>query len=108
MQPTLDTGRSTLGINATKSFHLNLASDWHSVVPLSWPTDGAASNLAALDFVVHGRNQPFRTIVYFNDESLTMHMCNCLRKLRPPSRVHTVDILHAASGPLSDGMCLPF
>jgi len=63
--------------------------------------EGAATNLAALDFVVRGRDQPLRMIIYFNDKCLTMRACNYLRKLLPPSQVDTVDVLHATRGPLS-------
>jgi len=98
---TLKDVRSTLAIDADKSFHLNLGNDRRNIVPLVWPMDGAASNLGALDFVVRGRDQPLRTIIYFNDKRLTMRACNYLRKLLPPSQVHTVDVLHATRGPIS-------
>ena len=96
---TLKNVRSILGINAERSFHLNLGNDRHNIVPLIWPMEGGKSNLAALDFVVCGRDQPLRTIIYFNDKRLTMHACSYLRKMLPPSQVHTVDILHASRGP---------
>jgi len=56
--PTLANVRPTLGINAETSFHLNLGNDRPNIVPIVWPMEGAASNLAALDFVVRGRGQP--------------------------------------------------
>ena len=99
--PTLEDVRSTLAINPEKSFHLNLGNDRPNIIPIVWPMEGAASNLAALDFVVRGRGRPLRTIIYFNDKRLTMRACNYLRKLLHPSRVHTVDVLHATRGPLS-------
>ena len=97
--PVLDDVRSTLAINPAKSFHLG--NDRHNIVLLVWAMDSAASNLAALDFVVVGRDRPLRTIIYFNDKRLTMHACKYLQKLLPPSQVHTVDVLHATRGPLS-------
>lgn len=99
--PTLQNVRSTLGINAETSFHLNLGNDRPNIVPIVWPMDGAASNLGALDFVVCGRDRPLRTIIYFNDKRLTMRACNYLRKLLPPSQACTVDVLHATRGLLS-------
>jgi len=63
--------------------------------------EGAASNLAALDFVVRGRERPLRTIIYFNDKRLTMRACSYLRKLLPSSQARTIDVLHATRGPLS-------
>lgn len=96
---TLEDVRTILGINAEKSFHLNLGNDRRNIIPLVWPMEGGASNLAALDFVVRGRDRPLRTVIYFNDKRLTMRACNYLRKLLPPSRVRTVDVLHASRGP---------
>ena len=95
---TLESVRAILGINAEKSFHLNLGNDRHNIVPLVWPMEGGVSNLAALDFVVCGRDQPLRTIIYFNDKRLSMRACNYLRRKLPPSQVHTVDVLHASRG----------
>ena len=96
---TLDHVRSVLGMNAEKSFHLNLGNDRRNVVPLVWPMEGGASNLAALDFVVRGRERPLRTIIYFNSKRLTMRACNYLRKTLGPLQAHTVDVLHASRGP---------
>jgi len=96
---TLETVRSTLGINAKTSFYLNLRNDRPNLVPIVWPMEGAVSDLAALDFVVGGRDRPSRTIVYFNDKRLTMRACNHLQKLLPPSQVRTVDVLHATPWP---------
>jgi superfamily II DNA helicase RecQ len=96
---TLEHVRHVLEMNAEKSFHLNLGNDRRNTVPLVWPMEGGASNLAALDFVVCGRDQPLRTIIYFNSNRLTMLACNHLRKLLPPSQAHTVDVLHASRGP---------
>ena len=95
---TLKHIRSVLGINAEKSFHLNLGNDRMNIIPLVWPMEGAASNLEALDFIVRGRNQPLRTIIYFNDKRLTMRACNHLRTLLPISQAHIVDVLHASRG----------
>jgi superfamily II DNA/RNA helicase len=81
-----------------KTFHLNLGNDRHNIVPLVWPMDGGAANLAALDFVVRGRDQPLRTIIYFNDKRLAMCACIYLKKLLPPSQACTVDVLHASRG----------
>jgi superfamily II DNA/RNA helicase len=91
--------RSVLEMNTEKSFHLNLGNDRHNIAPLVWPMESGASNLSALDFVVRGRDQPLRTIIYFNNKRLTMRACNYLRKLLPPSQAHTIDILHATRGP---------
>ena len=96
---TLEHIRSILGMNAENLFHLNLGNDRHNIVPLVWPMEGGASNLAALDFVVRGRDRPLRTIIYFNKKRLTMHACKYLRKMLPPSQAHIVDILHASRGP---------
>jgi superfamily II DNA helicase RecQ len=96
---TLEDVRSILEMNAKKSFHLNLGNDRRNVVPLVWPVEGGASNLAALNFVVCGRDRPLRTIIYFNTIRLAMSACNHLRKLLPPSQVDTVDVLHAFRGP---------
>ena len=96
---TLEHVRSILGINAGKSFHLNLGNDRCNIVPLVWPMEGGASNLASLDFVVRGRDQPLRTIVYFNNKHLTMEACDHLRKQLPSSQAHIVDVLHASRGP---------
>jgi len=96
---TLEHVRSTLGMNAEKLFHLNLGNDRANITPLVWPMEGGASNLAALDFVVRGRGQPLRTIIYFNDKRLTMRACNYLRKMLPKSQAHMVDVLHASRGP---------
>jgi len=96
---TLEHVRSILGMNTERLFHLNLGNDRHNIVPLVWPMEGGASNLAALDFVVCGRDHPLRTIIYFNNKRLTMRACNYLRKLLPPSQAHTVDVLHASRGP---------
>jgi superfamily II DNA helicase RecQ len=98
---TLENVRSVLGMNTEKLFHLNLGNDRCNIVPLVWPMEGGASNLAALDFVVRGRDQPLRTIVYFNDKRLTMRACNYLRKTLPPSQTCLVDVLHASRSPLA-------
>ena len=95
---TLGHVRSMLGMTAQKLFHLNLGNDRHNVFPLVWPMEGGASNLAALDFVVCGRDRPLRTIIYFNDKLLTMRACRYLRKKVSSSQVHTVDVLHASRG----------
>ena len=95
---TLDNVRSVLGIHTEKSFHLNLGNDRQNIVPLVWPMEGGASNLAALDFVVCGRDKPLRTIIYFNNKRLAMRACNYLRKKLPPLQLHTVDVLHASRG----------
>jgi len=79
---TLRDVQSVLGITTERSFHLNLGNDRRNIIPLVWPMEGAATNLAALDFVVCGRDQPLRTIIYFNDKRLTMRVCNYLRKLK--------------------------
>ena len=60
------------GDDRQKTFPLNLGNDRHNIVPLVWPMDGGAVNLAALDFVVCGRDQPLRTIIYFNDKCLVV------------------------------------
>jgi len=99
--PTLGNVRSTLAINAETSFHLNLGNDRPNIVPIVWPMDGAASNLTALDFIVRGRDQPLRTIIYFNNKRLTMRACRHLRGLLPPSQIHIIDVLHATRGPIS-------
>lgn len=96
---TLKHVRLVLGMDPKKTFHLNLGNDRHNIVPLVWPMDGGALNLAALDFVVHGRNRPLRTIIYFNGKCLAMRACNHLWGLLPPSQVQTVDVLHASRGP---------
>lgn len=96
---TLKDVRSVLGIDAEKSFHLNLGNDRKNITPVVWPMEGGASNLAALDFVVRGRDRPLRTIIYFNDKRLAMRACNYLRKVVPPSQLRTVDVLHASRGP---------
>ncbi|KAF9784429.1 hypothetical protein BJ322DRAFT_1109140 [Thelephora terrestris] len=98
---TLENVQAILGINAEKSFHLNLGNDRQNIVPLVWPMEGGASNLAALDFIVCGRDQPLRTIVYFNSKRLAMRACNYLQRKLPYSRVCTVDVLHASRGPRS-------
>lgn len=96
---TLSTSdQSKLGISAEKSFHLNLGNDRRKIIPLVWPMEGAASNLEALDFIIRGRNQPLRTIIYFNDKRSTMRACNHLRALLPASQAHIVDVLHASRG----------
>ena len=95
---TLKHVRSVLGITAEKSFHLNLGNDRHNIIPIVWPMDGAAADLAALDFIVCGRELPLRTIVYFNDKRLAMRACNYLRNLLAPSKAHIVDVLHASRG----------
>jgi superfamily II DNA helicase RecQ len=69
---TLTRVRVVLGMTVEKTFHLNLGNDRHNIVPLVWPMDGGAVNLAALDFVVCGRDQPLRTIIYFNDKCLVV------------------------------------
>ena len=86
-------------MNVERLFHLNLGNDRRNIVPLVWPMEGGVSNLAALDFVVHGRDPPLQTIIYFNNKRLTMHACNYLCKRLPPSKAHTVDALHASCGP---------
>ena len=87
---TLEHVRSVLGMNAEKSFHLNLGNDRRNIVPLVWPMEGGASDLVALDFVVRGRDRPLRTIICFNNKRLTMHACNYPRKTLGPSQAHTV------------------
>lgn len=95
---TLQHVQSILGMNPQKLFHLNLGNRKHNIVPLVWPMEGGASNLAALNFIIRGRNRPLRTIVYFNGKRLAMRACNHLRRLLPPSQVRTVDVLHASRG----------
>ena len=96
---TLEHIWTILGVNTGRLFHLNLGNDRRNIVPLVWPIEGGASNLAALDFVVCGRDQPLRTIIYFNDKRLTMLACHYLQKLLPPLQVHMIDVLHASRGP---------
>lgn len=96
---TLENVRSTLGITVEKSFHLNLGNDRCNIVPLVWPMEGGTSNLSALDFIVRGRDQPLRTIVYFNNKCLAMRACSYLEKQLPPSQAHTIGVLHACRGP---------
>jgi superfamily II DNA helicase RecQ len=98
---TLEDVRSTLGINAEDSFHLNLGNDRHNIIPLVWPMEGGAANLTALNFVVRGRDQPLRTIIYFNNKRLTMRACKYLRKMLPSSQTRLIDVLHATRGPLA-------
>ena len=95
---TLDHVQSILGMNAEKLFHLNLGNDRHNIIPLIWPMEGGTKNLAALDFIIHGRDRPLRTIVYFNDKRLAMRACDHLQKLLPASRAHIVDVIHATRG----------
>ena len=95
---TLDHVQSMLGMTTGKLFHLNLGNDRRNVFPLVWPMDGSASNLAALDFIVCGRDRPLRTIIYFNDKLLTMRACRYLRKRVLSSQIHTIDVLHASRG----------
>lgn len=95
---TLACVRSVLGMNIEKTFHLNLGNDRHNIVPFVWPMDGGAANLAALDFVVRGRDKPLRTIIYFNGKCLAMRACIYLQKLLPPSQARTIDVLHASRG----------
>jgi superfamily II DNA helicase RecQ len=68
---TLENVWATLGMNAENSFDLNLGNDRHNIIPLVWPMEGGIANLAALNFVVRGRDRPLRTIIYFNDKRLT-------------------------------------
>ena len=96
---TLDHVQAILGMTAEKLFHLNLGNDRRNVFPLVWPMEGGTSNLAALDFVVRGRDRPLRTIIYFNDKLLTMRACRYLREKLPSSKKHIVDTLHASRGP---------
>ena len=95
---TLDHVQAILGMTAGKVFHLNLGNDRRNIFPLVWPMEGSASNLAALDFVVRGRDHPLRTIIYFNDKVLTMHACRYLRQRVSSSQMHTIDVLHASRG----------
>lgn len=95
---TLEHARTTLGMNAGKMFHLDLGNDRHNIVPLVWPMEGGAPNLAALDFVVRGRDRPLRTIIYFNN-LLAMRACIYLRKILPPKQTHKIDVFHANRGP---------
>jgi superfamily II DNA helicase RecQ len=98
---TLEHVRSVLGMNTENLFHLNLGNDRSNIVPLVWPMEGGSSNLAALDFIVRGRDRPLRTIIYFNNKRLTMHACNHLRKLPPAPQAHIIDVLHVSRGPLA-------
>ena len=50
-----------------ESFHLNLENDRHNAPPFVWPMKGGASNLAALELVVHRMDRPSRTIMYSNE-----------------------------------------
>jgi len=62
--------RSVLGMNVEILFHLNLGNDRHNLVRDSsgpWNLEGGASNFAALDFVVRGRDRPLRTVIYYFD-----------------------------------------
>ena len=95
---TLEHIRSELGMNAERPFHLNLGNDRRNIVPLAWPIEDGASNLAAFNSLVRGRDPPLRTIICFNNKRLAMRACNNLRKRLPPSKAHTADVLHASHG----------
>ena len=69
----LENVRSILGINAERSFHLNLWNDRHNIVPVIWPMEGGVSNLAAPDFIVRRRDQPLWTSIYFKDKLVLPH-----------------------------------
>jgi hypothetical protein len=88
-------------MNAEKLFHLNLGNNRRNIIPLVWPMQGGASNLAALDFVVRGRDLSLRTIIYFNNKCLTMRAYGHLRKMFPSSQTRLVDVLRATCGPLA-------
>ena len=87
-----------LDLETSKTFIINLGNDWSNITPIVVKMTGAASNLAALDFVLDEplSNQPFRrTIIFFNTRDLAYKACERLQQLAPPGFGEKIHFLHA-------------
>lgn len=91
--------RSTLEVHDGQSFDLNLGNDRSNIMPIIWPMKAAKEDLDSLNFVVTGREDLPRTIIYVNEKELARKACEHLRKLVAPERRSQIDFIHSGCSP---------
>ena len=94
--PILAEIRDTLEVRDGQSFDLNLGNDRSNIMPIIWPMKAAKGDLSSLDFVVTGREDLLRTIIYVNEKELARKACEHLRKLVAPEKCSQIDFVHSS------------
>lgn len=84
-----------LEISPSRGFHLNLGNDRTNLMPIIWPLRAGAKDLNSLDFIVAGKVNLPRVIVYVNTKDLVWIGCEHLRTKLPPERRGEIDFIHA-------------
>lgn len=85
-----------LEISTSSTFHLNLGNDRSNLTPILWPLKVAAKDLNSLNFIVSGRGDLPRVVVYVNTKELARIGCEHLRTKVAPEQRSQVDFIHAS------------
>ena len=85
-----------LEISPSRGFHLNLGNDRSNLMPIIWPLRAGAKDLDSLNFIVAGKVNLPRVIVYVNTKDLARIGCEHLRTKVPPERRDEIDFIHAS------------
>ena len=85
-----------LEISPSRGFHLNLGNDRSNLMPIIWPLRAGAKDLDSLNFIVAGKVNLPRVIVYVNTKDLARIGCEHLRTKVPPERRDKIDFIHAS------------
>ncbi|KAF9791032.1 P-loop containing nucleoside triphosphate hydrolase protein, partial [Thelephora terrestris] len=85
-----------LEISTSSAFHLNLGNDRSNLMPILWPMKGAAKDLNSLNFIVSGKGDLPRVVVYVNKKDLARIGCEHLRAKVAPDQRDQIDFLHAS------------
>jgi superfamily II DNA helicase RecQ len=59
-----------LEISTSSAFHLNLGNDQSNLMPIIWPLKAATRDLSSLNFIVSGKDNLPRVIIYMNTKEL--------------------------------------
>lgn len=84
-----------LEISTRGGFHLNIGNDRSNLMPIVWPLKAASKDLDSLNFIVSGRGDLPRVIVYVNTKDLARIGCEHLRSKVSPERRREIDFIHA-------------
>ena len=85
-----------LKISTSDGFHLNLGNDRSNLMPIIWPLRAAAKDLDSLNFIVSGRSNLPRAIVYVNTKDLARVGCEHLRTKVISEQWGQIDFIHAS------------